>query len=78
MFKHKFDVYHFRNPSLVTIAINVGYIWPEILSAEKPCAKLDGWWGPHEYALLPQPFDLSSPYMAWIPSLDAYRHPDFA
>jgi hypothetical protein len=74
----KFDVYHFHNPSLITVAFNVNYIWPETLLQEKPCARLDGWWGPHEYAILPQPFDPSSPYMAWIPSLDAYRQPEFA
>jgi hypothetical protein len=77
-FQHRVDVHHLHSPSLVTVAINVDYIWPETRPEDKACARSDGWWGPHEYAILPQSYDRSSPYIAWIPSLSAYRHPDFA
>ena len=78
MFEHKVDVYHFINPSSVIVAINTDCIWPEVPSGERAYPRSDGWWGPHEYALLPQPYDSSSPYMAWIPSLDAYDSADFS
>ena len=74
----KVNVYHARNPSFVTIAINADYVWPDVVLGERACPRVDGWWGPHEYAILPQLYDSSSPYMAWIPSLDAYRSDDFA
>ncbi|KAJ7682424.1 hypothetical protein DFH06DRAFT_293927 [Mycena polygramma] len=32
-----------------------------------PGIRDDGFWGPHEYSLLPQLFCVDSPYMAWIP-----------
>jgi len=78
-FKHPVNVYH-SNHSFVTIATNTEEIWPSPSAAENASAhpRTDGWWGPHEYAVLPQPLDPSSPYLAWIPSLNSYDDLQFS
>ena len=75
--RHPVTVYQSSLQSFITIATNTEEIWPRLSPGEKACPRADGWWGPHEYAVLPQPFDWSSPYLAWIPSLKAYDDPQF-
>jgi hypothetical protein len=72
------DVIHYTQDKLAIIGANTDVIWVRTLPREPVAARSDGWWGPHEYAVLPQTFDRSSPYLAWIPSLTAYEDPDFS
>jgi hypothetical protein len=71
------DVFHYTRPPLAIIGANTGVIWAKTFPAEPIAARSDGWWGPHEYVILPQTYDRSSPYMAWIPSQKAYEDSNF-
>jgi hypothetical protein len=75
-FRHPVNVCNSSCRSFVTIATNTEEIWP-CPSAGSADPRTDGWWGPHEYAVLPQSFDRSSPYLAWIPSLNSYNDLQF-
>ena len=69
--------YHQTSPGRAIVAINSVTIFAPTRPSERPLPRSDGWWGPHEYAILPQPLDESSPYLAWIPSTAAYLDPLF-
>jgi hypothetical protein len=76
-FRYKIHVYHRILPNRVIIAANADTIWSRKYSNDQPLARSDGWWGPHEYSILPHALDRSSPYLAWIPSLNAYSNSSF-
>ncbi|KAJ6624021.1 hypothetical protein B0H10DRAFT_1943513 [Mycena sp. CBHHK59/15] len=41
--------------------------WNDALQ-ESPMPRIDGRWGMSEYLSVPQPYDASSPYLAWLPT----------
>lgn len=66
----QYDIFHFLDDCGVVIGGNTKMIQPNLawstgLDAE-PLPRLDGYWGIHEYSLLPQPLDLKSPYLAFV------------
>ena len=69
--------YHVISAGRAIISVNADTIWAPVRASDRPAPRLDGWWGPHEYAILPHPLDLSSPYLAWIPSLKSYDETHF-
>jgi hypothetical protein len=71
------DVFHHTRPSVVIIGSNTDIIYARTFPEETVGARSDGWWGPHEYSILPQIFDETSPYLAWIPTPSAYEDPHF-
>ena len=71
------NVFHFVNRPSAIIALNTDVIYSPTSSSDAVAPRSDGWWGPHEYAVLPQPYDKTSPYLAWIPALAAYDDPRF-
>lgn len=71
------NVFHFINRPRAIIALNTDVIYSPTSSSDAVAPRSDGWWGPHEYAVLPQPFNKTSPYLAWIPALAAYDDPRF-
>jgi hypothetical protein len=70
-------VFHYTRRPLAIVGLNTDIIWSPTSSNDPVGPRSDGWWGPHEYAVLPQPYDKTSPYLAWIPSLAAYDDPRF-
>jgi hypothetical protein len=66
------DVFCTSNLKTV-VAANTDVIWSKDVRQEQAAARVDGWWGPHEHAILPQSLDRTSPYMAWIPSQASYN-----
>ena len=66
------DVFCKRYPKTV-VAANTDVIWVKDFRQERVAPRADGWWGPHEYVIVPQKFDRNSPYMAWIPSQNSYN-----
>ena len=66
------DVFCTSNLKTV-VAANTDVIWIKDIQQEQAAARVDGWWGPHEYAILPHKLDRTSPYMAWIPSQASYN-----
>ena len=70
------DVFCVLYPKTI-VAANTDVIWVKDIQEEQASARVDGWWGPHEYVILPQRFDKNLPYMAWIPSQNAYSDPQF-
>ena len=71
------DVFCKLYPKAV-VAANTDVIWIKDFWQEQVSARSDGWWGPHEYAIIPQKLDKCSPYMAWIPSQDSYNDDRFS
>ena len=45
--------YHVISPGHAIISINADTIWAPVRASNRPAPRLDGWWGPHEYAILP-------------------------
>jgi hypothetical protein len=77
-FRYKIHAFHQTQPDRSIIAANTRTIWSRTQANEKPIPRADGWWGPHEYSILPQPLDRTSPYLAWIPTLEAYTDPSYS
>jgi hypothetical protein len=71
------ECYHRKSPDHIIVGANTDKIFATALPSDRPLPRSDGWWGPHEYAVVPQFLDKSSPYLAWIPSLEEYAHPEF-
>lgn len=63
------DAWHRLSPAEAIVGCGTRYI-PEAFQPkehEDLNPRIDGTWGPREYALLPQLWDPRSPYMSWIP-----------
>jgi hypothetical protein len=71
------ECYHRRSSEHIIVGANTDLIFATATASDRPLPRSDGWWGPHEYVVVPQLLDKSSPYLAWIPSLEAYAHSDF-
>ena len=69
--------YHRTCPDRAIVAANTDTIWMPTGPSERPLPRRDGWWGPHEYAVVPQLLDPSSLYLGWIPFIEAYTDPKF-
>lgn len=61
------SVWTHHSSGYVLLGCNTDYIpsWPS--SSESPLPRTDGTWGPHDYTLIPQPYDPQAPYLAWSP-----------
>jgi hypothetical protein len=67
-----FDVWARTKDSKIVIASNTKEI-PDLPcwnppAGEVPWPRIDGKWGMDEYSVIPQPFDKSFPYLAWMPT----------
>lgn len=65
------DVYHCLPNGRIIFGTNCSFIPRSLfwLNGEDPIPipRLDGFWGLHEYSMVPHPFDAEYPYMSWIP-----------
>jgi hypothetical protein len=71
------ECYHRKSSDHIIVGANTDVIIATAIPSDRPLPRSDGWWGPHEYAVVPNLLDKSSPYLGWIPSLEEYAHPEF-